>query len=333
MTKEFEVFMKIVNEDLPDPRTIYPGVSAHMCAIIAKATARDVNERFQSCDEFIKGLKDTSIGHSYGISESVLENETQHAKGNDEVKNVLDKPTSASKPQANKSGSEHSAGNDKTRTAEYSQVLPSAKNKQFKTVGFIAAGILLIGLLVYFLVPTEKQTNAKVLKEKEVLETTVVPIASAEQVKTTNPSVLEGNDFSGPPKNGTNTDSNPFGTGGTGGGNETGQGKLGGNGKGEGEGKEDGTNSGYGSGENRIRKNDPIFDKFKTDVDITINLKLIINSSGKVVSATNIASKTTTTDNRIINGVISEVMKQVKYDEKKNARDEYVYITCKIRAQ
>ena len=157
--------------------------------------------------------------------------------------------------------------------------------------------------------------------------------APVNQVKTTNPSVLEGNDFSGPPKNGTNTDSNPFGTGGTGGGNGTGKGTLSGPGKGEGEGKEDGTNSGYGSGENRIRKNDPILDKFKTDVDITINLKLIINSSGKVVSAANIASKTTTTDNRIINGVISEVMKQVKYDEKKNARDEYVYITCKIRAQ
>ena len=181
MTKEFEVFMKIVNEDLPDPRTIYPGISDHMCAVIQKATARDANERFQSCDEFIKGLKDTSIVHSYGISESVLENESQHAKGNDEVKNVLDKPTSASKPQANKSATEHSAGNDKTRTAEYSQVLPSAKNKQFKTVGFIAAGVLLIGLLVYFLVPTEKQTNTKVLKEKEVLETTVVPISAEEQ--------------------------------------------------------------------------------------------------------------------------------------------------------
>ena len=57
MTKEFEVFMKIVNEDLPDPRTIYPGISDHMCAVIQKATARDANERFQSCDEFIKGLK------------------------------------------------------------------------------------------------------------------------------------------------------------------------------------------------------------------------------------------------------------------------------------
>ena len=157
--------------------------------------------------------------------------------------------------------------------------------------------------------------------------------APVNPVKTTNPSVLEGNDFSGPPKNGNNSAPNPFGTGGTGGGNGTGQGKLGGPGRGEGEGKDDGPNSGYGDGENRIRKNDPKLDKFKTDVDITINLKLIINSSGKVVSATNIASKTTTTDNRIINGVISEVMKQVKYDEKKNARDEYVYITCKIRAQ
>ena len=154
--------------------------------------------------------------------------------------------------------------------------------------------------------------------------------APVNQVKTTNPSVLEGNDFSAPPKNGNNSAPNPFGTGG---GNETGQGKLGGPGSVEGEGKDDGTGKGYGSGENRIRKNNPKLDQFRTDVDITINLKLIINSSGKVVSATNIASKTTTTDNRIINGVISEVMKQVKYDEKKNARDEYVYITCKIRAQ
>ena len=157
--------------------------------------------------------------------------------------------------------------------------------------------------------------------------------APVNQVKTTNPSVLEGNDFSGPPKNGTNTDSNPFGTGGTGGGNETGDGKLGGPGRGEGEGKDDGTGKGYGSGENRIRKNNPKLDQFRTDVDITINLKLIINSSGKVVSATNITSKTTTIDQRIINGVISEVMKQVKYDEKKDARDEYVYFTYLIRAQ
>ena len=154
--------------------------------------------------------------------------------------------------------------------------------------------------------------------------------APTNPVETTNPTVLEGNDFSGPPINGNNIAPNPFGTGGTGGGNGTGQGKLGGLGSG---GSGEGTSSGYGMGENRIRKNDPKLDKFKTDVDITINLKLIINSSGKVVSATNIASKTTTTDPRIINGVISEVMKQVKYNEKENARDEYVYITCKIRAQ
>jgi hypothetical protein len=156
--------------------------------------------------------------------------------------------------------------------------------------------------------------------------------APVNQVKTTNPSVLEGNDFSGTTKNGNKSATNPFGTGGTGDGTGTGNGALGGPGSGEGDGGT-GTETGTGDGKNRIRKNDPILDKFKTDVDITINLKLIINSSGKVVSATNIASKTTTTDNRIINGVISEVMKQVKYDEKKNARDEYVYITCKIRAQ
>jgi hypothetical protein len=158
--------------------------------------------------------------------------------------------------------------------------------------------------------------------------------APVNPVKTTNPSVSEGKGFSDTTKNGNNSALNPFGTGGTGGGNGTGGGKLGGPGDRPGDGDPGG---GGGGGDptpgNRITKDVLNQEGIVTDVDITINLKLIINSSGKVVSATNIASKTTTTNNRIINKVISEVMKQIKYDEKKNADLEYVYITCKIRAQ
>ena len=156
--------------------------------------------------------------------------------------------------------------------------------------------------------------------------------APVNPVKQDNPNTVKGNDFNGPANNGNNSSQNPFGTGGTGGGTGTGNGALGGPGSGEGEGG-NGTGTGTGDGKNRIRKNNPKLDQFRTDVDITINLKLLINSSGKVLRGENIASKTTTTDNRIINGVISEVMKQVKYDEKKDARDEYVYFTYLIRAQ
>jgi serine/threonine protein kinase len=57
LTTEFDVFNKIVGEELPDPRTVYPGISEHMCRVIQKATAKKPENRFQNCSEFIKGLE------------------------------------------------------------------------------------------------------------------------------------------------------------------------------------------------------------------------------------------------------------------------------------
>jgi hypothetical protein len=156
--------------------------------------------------------------------------------------------------------------------------------------------------------------------------------APVNQVKTTNPSVLEGNDFSGTTKNGNKSATNPFGTGGTGDGTGTGNGALGGPGSGEGDGGT-GTGTGTGDGKNRVRLNDAVIPVYKTDVDIYVHLKLIINEDGKVVSANNLTSKTTTTDQRIINGVISEVIKQVKYKKEKGVGLQFTFVTCKIRAQ
>ena len=151
-------------------------------------------------------------------------------------------------------------------------------------------------------------------------------------VKQDNPNTIKGNDFKDPSNNGTNTGTNPFGTNGTGGGNGTGNGSLNGPGSGEGDGGE-GIGNGPGNGIHRVRLNDPILPKYKTDVDIKVHLKLIINSEGKVLSGNNIASKTTTTDQRIINGVISEVIRQVRYKQDKSAGTQYTYVTCIVRAQ
>jgi serine/threonine protein kinase len=49
---EYEVYKKIVEEPLPDPRSFYPGISDGMTAILIKATEKDVAARFQSCSEF-----------------------------------------------------------------------------------------------------------------------------------------------------------------------------------------------------------------------------------------------------------------------------------------
>ena len=108
---------------------------------------------------------------------------------------------------------------------------------------------------------------------------------------------------------------NPFGTGGTG----SGDGSL--------------DLGGPRDGKNRVRLNNPLLPLYKTEVDIDVHLKLIIDEDGKVVSAINLASKTTTTDQLIINGVISEVINQLKYNQEKNAGLQFTYLTCKIRAQ
>ena len=110
-------------------------------------------------------------------------------------------------------------------------------------------------------------------------------------------------------------DTNPFGTGGTG----SGDGSL--------------DVGGPRDGKNRVRLNNPLLPLYKTEVDIDVHLKLIIDEDGKVVSAINLASKTTTTDQLIINGVISEVINQLKYNQEKNAGLQFTYLTCKIRAQ
>ena len=156
--------------------------------------------------------------------------------------------------------------------------------------------------------------------------------APVNPVKQDNPNTVKGNDFNGPANNGNNSSQNPFGTGGTGGGTGTGNGALGGPGSGEGEGG-NGTGTGTGDGKNRVRLNDAVIPVYKTDVDIYVHLKLISNEDGKVVSANNLTSKTTTTDQRIINGVISEVIKQVKYKKEKGVGLQFTFVTCKIRAQ
>ncbi len=124
---------------------------------------------------------------------------------------------------------------------------------------------------------------------------------------------------------------NPFGSGGDGGGSGSGSGKGFGNDAGNG-GQGNGLGSGNGTAKPRIRLNDPKVDHIKTDVSVVINLKLTISENGEVVSASNIASKTTTTDQRIINQVISEVKKQVKYNKDPGAGMVQVYLTVRINA-
>lgn len=60
-TTEFEVYNQIVRDPLPKASTIYPGASEKIDTIIAKATAKDLKNRYQNCEEFLADFKNTSV--------------------------------------------------------------------------------------------------------------------------------------------------------------------------------------------------------------------------------------------------------------------------------
>ena len=116
--------------------------------------------------------------------------------------------------------------------------------------------------------------------------------------------------------------------------NEAGANESGGiNGAGKGKsGSEDG---GLGKGEGEPEKKPIInasFPLYDIDYDCYIHLQLTVNANGEVVAAKSIKSKTTCTDQRIINQVINEVIRQVKYKKENGAGLFYTTYTIKFRA-
>ena len=57
ITTEYEIYNKIVREDLPNPQDIYPGVPDYLVAILRKALSKEPGNRFSSCSEFLNALE------------------------------------------------------------------------------------------------------------------------------------------------------------------------------------------------------------------------------------------------------------------------------------
>lgn len=127
----------------------------------------------------------------------------------------------------------------------------------------------------------------------------------------------------------TNQSNDPFASGGDGNGSDGGSGDTFGGDSGTGT----NGNGGGGSGAGRIRKNDPVMNDLRSNVDVTIHLKLTIDAEGNVIDATNIKAKTTTTNQILINKVINEVKRQVKYNKEPGAPLAKVFMPVYIKAQ
>jgi serine/threonine-protein kinase len=64
-----ELLFKIVLSDPPQPRQLAPNLDLAFEAIILKAMARDVAQRFQTCEEFMQALRDYQTAHTLPMAD------------------------------------------------------------------------------------------------------------------------------------------------------------------------------------------------------------------------------------------------------------------------
>ena len=121
----------------------------------------------------------------------------------------------------------------------------------------------------------------------------------------------------------------PFASGGNGTGDDGGSGDTFGGDSGTGT----NGNGGGGSGKGRVRLNDPIMTGLQSNISATIHLKLTIDAQGNVIAAYNIKASTTTTNQILINRVIYEVKKQVKYNKDPGSPLAKVFMSVIVKAQ
>ena len=171
-------------------------------------------------------------------------------------------------------------------------------------------------------------SNDRVDKPKEQIQEIITGKSKRSSDKSGKSNKTNGNDANNEAST-TVQSQDPFGSGGSGGKNGAGNGPFSGPGN-----SDDGDGGlGKGNGESRLRISNAYLPQYDIDYESNILLQLTVNANGEVVAAKSIKSKTTCSDQRIINQVINEVMRQVKYKKENGAGLVYTFYTVKILAK
>ncbi len=171
--------------------------------------------------------------------------------------------------------------------------------------------------------------NSETTEPKPVKQET---ITSSKPSKTTTPNGGKGTTTNS--NNTTNESSggqqsnNPFGDGGTGGGQGGGDGT--GFGQDTGQGAGSGPSIGFGKG--RIRQNNVKVDGISIETTAVIYYKLTVDADGNVVDFSHNKAKTTTTDQTLINKIGYEIKKQVTYNKAPGSPLVYQYYSVSVKA-
>jgi len=171
-------------------------------------------------------------------------------------------------------------------------------------------------------------SNDRVDKPKEQIQEIITGKSKRSSDKSGKSNKTNGNDANNEAST-TVQSQDPFGSGGSGGKNGAGNGPFSGPGN-----SDDGDGGlGKGNGESRVRTSNADLPQYDIDYESNIHLQLTVNANGEVVAAKCIKSKTTCYDQRIINQVINEVMRQVKYKKENGAGLVYTFYSVKILAK
>ncbi len=171
-------------------------------------------------------------------------------------------------------------------------------------------------------------SNDRIDKPKEQIQEVITGKSERTSTKTGKSNKTNGNDANNEAST-TVQNSDPFGSGGSGGKNGAGNGPFSGPGN-----SDDGEQGlGKGNGASRLRVNNAVLPQYDIDYDSNVHLQLTINANGEVVAAKCITSKTTCSDQRIINQVVNEVIRQVRYKKEIGAGLVYTFYTVKILAK
>lgn len=86
---EYEIYQKIINEPLPDPRAYYVGISDNIYDVVQKATAKNPLQRYQSCDEYTVALLNAQKRPTKKGEQLALGLKTRILEASDDIKKPL----------------------------------------------------------------------------------------------------------------------------------------------------------------------------------------------------------------------------------------------------
>ncbi len=84
-TTEFDVYSKIVQEQLPNPKSVNPTISDAFVSILNKATAKDPEMRFQTCQEFNQAILKKELQTGSQSNESTIQKNRVNQQSNPKV--------------------------------------------------------------------------------------------------------------------------------------------------------------------------------------------------------------------------------------------------------